>query len=166
MASRLWDKDVSLWLSSPNRSPDKAQSIADRLGWLHSIEWMRPRVGELRAWAGEIAGRYDRAILLGMGGASLAAAVFASLFAPARGGLPLEVLDTTNPDEIARVAGGDLRRCLFIVASKSGSTVETVALYRFLLRTTGRAMRRPAVPLCGDYRCGVRTAGAGKPSGR
>ena len=130
-ASRLWDKDVSLWQSSPNGSADKAQSIADRLGWLHSIEWMQPRVDELRAWAGQIAGHYDRAILLGMGGSSLAAAVFASLFAPARGGLPLEVLDTTNPDEIARVAGGDLRRCLFIVSSKSGTTVETVALYHF-----------------------------------
>ena len=127
MASRLWDKDVSLWLSSP----DKAQSIAEGLGWLHSIEWMQPRVDELRAWAGQIAGHYDRAILLGMGGSSLAAAVFASLFAPARGYLPLEVLDTTNPDEITRVAGGDLRRCLFIVASKSGTTVETVALYHF-----------------------------------
>ena len=131
LASRLWDKDASLWLSSSNRSPDKAQSIAARLGWLHSIEWMQPRVDELRAWAGQIAGHYDRAILLGMGGSSLAAAVFASLFAPARGYLPLEVLDTTNPDEIARVAGGDLRRCLFIVASKSGTTVETVALYHF-----------------------------------
>ena len=131
LASRLWDKDASLWLSSPNGSPNKAQSIADRLGWLHSIEWMQPRVDELRAWAGQIAGHYDRAILLGMGGSSLAAAVFASLFAPARGGLPLEVLDTTNPDEITRVAGGDLRRCLFIVASKSGTTVETVALYDF-----------------------------------
>ena len=131
MASRLWDKDASLWLSSPDRSSDKAQSIADRLGWLHSIEWMQPRVDELRAWAGQIAGHYDRAILLGMGGSSLAAAVFASLFAPARGGLPLEVLDTTNPDEITRVAGGDLRRCLFIVSSKSGTTVETVDLYHF-----------------------------------
>ena len=131
LASRLWDKDASLWQSSPDRSSDRAQSIADRLGWLHSIEWMQPRVDELRAWAGKIVGHYDRAILLGMGGSSLAAAVFASLFAPARGGLPLEVLDTTNPDEITRVAGGDLRRCLFIVSSKSGSTVETVALYHF-----------------------------------
>ena len=129
LASRLWRKDVSLW----QPSADEARVIADRLGWLHAIDWMRARVGELRGWAEEVAqsGNYERAILLGMGGSSLAPAVFASLFKPAAGYLPLQVVDTTHPDEVARIAAGDLRRCLFIVASKSGSTVETMDLYHF-----------------------------------
>ena len=115
-------------------SADDAKSISARLGWLHCIEWMQPRADELHTWAGQIAqsGHYDRAIVLGMGGSSLAAAVVASLFEPAPGYLPLTVVDTTHPDEIARIAAaGDLRRCLFIVASKSGATVETVDLYQF-----------------------------------
>lgn len=133
MASRLWRKDVSLWPSSPDTRPDNAKFISARLGWLHSVEWMQSRVGELRAWAGQLvqSGHYDRAVLLGMGGSSLAPAVFASLFEPARGYLPVKVIDTTNPDEITRVAGGDLCRCLFIVSSKSGTTVETLDLYHF-----------------------------------
>ena len=136
-ASRLWQKDVSLWQpapqNSPKNAPDTAASIAARLGWLHSIEWMTSRADALQEWAGQVAqsGHFERAIVLGMGGSSLAPAVFASLFAPARGGLPLQVIDTTEPDAVARAGSGDLRRCLFIVASKSGATVETADLYRF-----------------------------------
>ncbi len=120
---------MSLWQSAA----DHADAITARLGWLHGVEWMQARAGELRAFAGQIAesGHYERAILLGMGGSSLAPAVFASLFEPAPGGLPLAVVDTTHPGEIARIADGDLRRCLFIVSSKSGDTVETIDLYHF-----------------------------------
>ena len=131
LATRLWRKDVSIW---PTLA-DSADPISARLGWLDSIGWLQSRAGELQAWAAQIVscGDYDRVILLGMGGSSLAPAVFASLFAPARGALPLTVIDTTNPDEITRLAGraGDLRRCLFIVSSKSGTSVETVDLYSF-----------------------------------
>jgi hypothetical protein len=64
-----------------------------------------------------------------MGGSSLAPAVFASLFRSIPDYLPLDVIDTTSPDEISRIAGTDLHRCLFIVSSKSGTTIETVDLY-------------------------------------
>ena len=141
LASRLWRKDASLW----QPSADEAQAIADRLGWLHSIEWMRVRAGELRGWAEGVAqsGHYDRAILLGMGGSSLAPAVFASLFKPAAGYLPLQVVDTTHPDEVARITDSDLRRCLFVVASKSGTTVETIDLYHFFRAQLARQCADP-----------------------
>ncbi len=114
-------------------------AIAARLGWLDSIGWMQARSGAMQAWVERIVrrGEYERVVVLGMGGASMAAAVFAALFKPARGYLPLTVVDTTHPDEIARLGGGsgggdwDLRRCLFVVASKSGATLETMALYRY-----------------------------------
>lgn len=129
LASRLWRRDVSMW----HQPVARAAALAARLGWLDSIDWMRERVGELQAWAGAVAasGDYRRVILLGMGGSSLAPAVFASLFAPGPGGLPLTVIDTTHPGDLAGRAGRDWRRCLFIVSSKSGATVETVDLYHF-----------------------------------
>jgi len=129
LASRLWRRDVSMW----HQPAARAAALAARLGWLDSIDWMRERAGELQAWAGAIAasGHYRRVILLGMGGSSLAPAVFASLFAPGPGGLPLTVIDTTHPGDLAGRAGRDWRRCLFIVSSKSGATVETVDLYHF-----------------------------------
>ena len=157
LASRLWQRDASLWQTPA----DSVDAISTRLGWLDSIGWMRNRAGELQKWAAAIAasGDYERVILLGMGGSSLAPAVFASLFAPAPGYPPLTVLDTTNPGDIARISGGDLRRCLFVVASKSGDTIETVSLYRFfraqlacpdpssrfvLITDDGSALHRPA----------------------
>lgn len=129
LASRLWRRDVSMW----HQPATCAAALAARLGWLDSIDWMRERAGELQAWAGAVAasGDYRRVILLGMGGSSLAPAVFASLFAPGPGGLPLTVIDTTHPGDLAGRAGRDWRRCLFIVSSKSGGTVETVDLYHF-----------------------------------
>lgn len=129
LASRLWRRDVSMW----HQPAARGAALAARLGWLDSIDWMRERAGELQAWAGAVAasGRYRRVILLGMGGSSLAPAVFASLFAPGPGGLPLTVIDTTHPGDLAGRAGRDWRRCLFIVSSKSGATVETVDLYHF-----------------------------------
>ncbi|MGR3913099.1 MAG: hypothetical protein OD918_00995 [Gammaproteobacteria bacterium] len=127
LASRLWRKDASLWRASPG---DFA-AVTAGLGWLECIDWMRARADALSGWAAAQAGRYERAILLGMGGASLAPAVMASLFAPAPGGIALRVVDTTHPDDIARVADSGLRGCLFIVASKSGETRETLDLYAF-----------------------------------
>ena len=157
LASRLWQRDASLWQTPA----DSIDAISTRLGWLDSIDWMLNRASELQKWAATVAasGDYERVILLGMGGSSLAPAVFASLFAPAPGYPPLTVLDTTNPGDIARIAGGDLRRCLFVVASKSGDTIETVSLYRFfraqlacpepssrfvLITDDGSALHRPA----------------------
>ena len=126
-ATRLWRGDASLWSLSDD-------DVAAGLGWLHCVDWLQPRVAELQNWAATVAQsrRYERAILIGMGGSSLAAMVFASLFPPASGYPPLTVLDSTDPDAITRViADGDLRNCLFIVAGKSGGTVETADLFSF-----------------------------------
>jgi len=127
LASRLWRKDASLW----RESPEDFAAVTAALGWLECIDWMHARAGALRRWAAAQAGRYERAILLGMGGASLAPAVMASLFAPAPGGIALQIVDTTHPGDIARVLDAGLRDCLFIVSSKSGDTRETLDLYAF-----------------------------------
>lgn len=94
---------------------------------------MQSRVCELETWAQQMVsgGRFERVIVVGMGGASLTAAVFAALFKPVVGYLPLTLLDTTHPHDIARLTPSDLSRCLFIVCSKSGTTVETVDLYQY-----------------------------------
>ncbi|MGI9310849.1 MAG: bifunctional transaldolase/phosoglucose isomerase, partial [bacterium] len=128
LATRLWRKDASLWCARAREH----DAIRARLGWLDCVAWMQSRADELQQWAARTAGSgdFDRVIVLGMGGSSLAPAVFASKFAPTSRGLKLQVLDSTCPDEIARVADGDLRRCLFIVASKSGDTLETLDLHR------------------------------------
>ena len=108
-------------------------SIENRLGWLDLPTSMRVDVPRLEAFfvEVEVAG-LERAVLLGMGGSSLAAETMAQTLDVAPNHLPLTVLDSTDPAQVQRAAGqGPLERTLFIVASKSGTTAEVDALYRY-----------------------------------
>lgn len=132
-ASRVWHRDPALWTSEP----EHIKVITNRLGWLTSIDLMQGACADLKAFAEEIrAEGMTHAVVLGMGGSSLAPAMFASILgeAAAAGGWPitLRVLDTTDPDSIRALdAQIDLRRTLFVVASKSGGTQEVTAFYEY-----------------------------------
>jgi transaldolase/glucose-6-phosphate isomerase len=119
---RIWRKDHTVWKDDPTE-------ITNRLGWLSVMDLMHERIGELESFAEQAAADgLETAVLLGMGGSSLAPEVFARTFGTAEGALELIVLDTTHPDTIARVSGQlDMRTTLFIVASKSGTTTETLS---------------------------------------
>ena len=127
--TRLWRKDARLL----SESPDVQASIVHRLGWLDAPATMPAVVGDLEACAAEV--RRDgitEVVLLGMGGSALAADVFARTFGAAPGHPSLSVLDTTDPEAICAIrARLSLARTLFLVASKSGTTPETLALYRY-----------------------------------
>ncbi len=127
--ARIWKKDAGLWTGSEAGQA----SIVNRLGWLEAHDTMRAHLPELTALAAAArAEGFTDVVLLGMGGSSLAADVLASIFPPAPGALALTVLDTTDPGAIrSTLARLKLPRTLFIVSSKSGTTVEMLALYRF-----------------------------------
>ncbi|MDA0256368.1 MAG: transaldolase, partial [Chloroflexi bacterium] len=117
---RLWAHDHTLWAEEP-------REIADRLGWLTVDEEMRGHVEDIEAFARQVidAG-YRTAVLMGMGGSSLAPEVLATTFGQRPRALELVVLDTTDPKQIAEVANRlEAGRTLFIAASKSGGTIET-----------------------------------------
>lgn len=122
---RIWARDAGLW------SDDAAvqEKIANRLGWLTVAERLREEVGDLAAFGEEVreAG-YTRAVLLGMGGSSLCVEVLRLAIGPAEGYPQLTVVDTTDPATIRALADElDLATTLFIVASKSGGTLETLS---------------------------------------
>ncbi|MGH7311767.1 MAG: ribose 5-phosphate isomerase B, partial [Candidatus Rokuibacteriota bacterium] len=126
---RIWKKDPALWSDVARVQA----AIAQRLGWLDAPAAMRGQVNELRGFAAGLrAEGFTDAVLLGMGGSSLAAEVLAATFPPGAGGLTLTVLDTTDPGAI-RAARERLKlaHTLFVVSSKSGTTTEMLALYRF-----------------------------------
>ncbi len=120
VAGRLQAGDHTLWAADP-------AGISNRLGWLTAPEDFAGRAGEIEAFAGEaVAAGLDDVVLLGMGGSSLAAEVIASAHGGAPGHPVLTVLDTTDPAEVRALdARLDRSRTLFVVASKSGTTVET-----------------------------------------
>ncbi len=125
-ATKLFGRDHTLWF------PEPRPELTDRLGWLELPETMEGRLGELVELAESVrADGITRVVLLGMGGSSLAPEVFERTFGAAQGWPELEVLDTTHPEAVAaRTAQLDLEHTLFVVASKSGGTVETLSLFR------------------------------------
>jgi len=117
---RVWAGDHTVWKPHPTE-------IANRLGWLQAPWWAAERVDELGALRRELLDEgFTDLLLMGMGGSSLAASVLAALAEVE--GLRFHLLDTTNPEEIAAIEQAvDLERTLFVVASKSGTTIETVS---------------------------------------
>ena len=87
---------------------------------------MRDQVSDLTAFREQIkSDGYTHAVLLGMGGSSLAPEVFQNTFSNRSGYPKLHVLDSTHPEAVESVAAAvDLRHTLFIVSSKSGTTME------------------------------------------
>ncbi len=126
---RLMAKDASLW----SDEPEQQAKIRDRLGWLTLHDAMAVRRAELEDFGQEVRARgYQRAVLLGMGGSSLAPEVLQATFGAAPGRPELTVLDTTDPASILALERSlDLPRTLFIVSSKSGTTLETLSLFRY-----------------------------------
>jgi len=128
-ARRVWEKDPTLWKPDPNEQ----QEITDRLGWLTVMTTMRAEIPRLRALHDEVrADGFSDAVLMGMGGSSLAPEVMRETFATGDAAPRLHVLDSTDPATILDVVQQiDLQHTLFIVASKSGGTIETLSHFRF-----------------------------------
>ena len=125
VVQRIWSRDGTLWALAG--TPE----VENRLGWLDITHRMREQCGELREWAQEMRAQYERFVLLGMGGSSLAPEVLKRSF----GVDGFVALDSTDPAEVAKVQEGP--RTLFIVATKSGGTVETLSQYRHFRERAG-----------------------------
>lgn len=121
---RMWACDHRLWKQDPT-------DIANRLGWLTIVEYMQDRAEDLLTFAASAKKRGIRdVVLLGMGGSSLGPEVLRATFGPSNGFPRLWVLDSTVPGWIQQVTQAiDPARSLFILASKSGGTIEVMSLF-------------------------------------
>jgi transaldolase / glucose-6-phosphate isomerase len=126
LVERIWERDPTVWTGH-----DEAQW----LGWLDEPLRMRQRVAELAGFAAGVAEDADDVVLLGMGGSSLAPEVLARAFVARY----FTVLDTTHPKAIRRLDERlDVDRTVFIVSSKSGTTLETRSHFDFFWEKTGK----------------------------
>jgi len=134
VVARLWAKDHTLWKPEPTE-------IANRLGWLKVAEQMREQVGSLRAFAQSMrAAGFRHVVLLGMGGSSLGPEVLRCTFGSTRGYPRLWVLDSTVPGAVREVTQSiHPARTLFILASKSGGTIEVLSLFSHFWNLVARA---------------------------
>ena len=136
-AARLARHDPTLW----GDDPAHVKVAAHRLGWLNSPATMRPQTSALRAFAAEIVAEgFTHALLLGMGGSSLAPEVLRRSLGVRPGSLDLAVLDNTSAAAVqAALDGRDPARTLFVVSSKSGTTVEVASFERLAHAWVARA---------------------------
>ena len=125
-ACRMWRRDPTLW------AEEDTPEITNRLGWLNLPESMQEQAEEITSFADSVKDAFDDVVVLGMGGSSLAPDVFGKVFDAADGYPDLTVLDSTHPDAVTALADDlALERTLFVVASKSGTTTETLSFFRY-----------------------------------
>lgn len=124
--NRIWAHDHTVWQPDPTE-------ISNRLGWLHSPQMMQDNLHRLGKLVDSVrAEGYTHVLVLGMGGASLAADLFSQVFEVQEGYPALAVLDSTTPEAVSIYAERlDPARTLFLVSSKSGTTVETRSFFKF-----------------------------------
>ncbi len=114
-AGRLFAQDDTLW------GPDAQPEASKRLSWVGLPRSSRPLIGQIAALRDEFTGKgLDHVVLCGMGGSSLAPEVICET-----AGVPLTVLDSSQPDMVRASLGDRLQQTVVVVSSKSGSTVET-----------------------------------------
>ncbi|WP_456434166.1 phosphoheptose isomerase [Thermosulfuriphilus sp.] len=137
---RLWEKDPSLWSSDE----EVQRAIANRLGWLDLPQTMPAKIEEIQMVSQGIKDEFEAVCLLGMGGSSLFALTLSKIFGPEAGYPYFFVLDTTDPEEVAKIEEDfDLTRVLFVVASKSGTTIEVVSLFKYFWAKLEELKERP-----------------------
>jgi len=140
-AAGLWHRDPSVW----SGDADVQKKIANRLGWLASPALMADSLDRLQRFAADV--RRDgisHVVLLGMGGSSLAPEVFHRVLGVAPGWPRFQMLDSTDPEAV-RSASTPPDRTLYLLSSKSGTTIEPNVLaahFRRALEDAGVA--RPA----------------------
>ncbi|CAN5864480.1 hypothetical protein BH18ACI4_BH18ACI4_27510 [soil metagenome] len=142
VVQRIWHKDALLWKTDTAHQ----EIIRNSLGWLTVASEMSTVVDDLTEFADQIrgSGEFKHVVLCGMGGSSLCPEVIRQTFGHQSGYPRLLVLDSTDPDGLAAFANQvDLDHCLFIIASKSGTTTEPLVFYKYWYNQVAQRTQNP-----------------------
>lgn len=142
VVDRLWAKDYRLWKPDP-------KEIRDRLGWLTLHKQMRTHLDDLQRCVAAARNMCIKdVVLLGMGGSSLGPEVLRTTFHPRKQSPRLWVLDSTVPGWVRKVTASiNPTRTLFLVASKSGGTIEVLSLFTHFWNLVSKN----STHTCGDH---------------
>lgn len=140
--SRMWEHDPTFW----TKDPAGMEEARKRMGWLDAPQKSRDLLPDIHCLVDEVrAANYTHALLLGMGGSSLAPEVMRLIFGVAEGGLDLAILDSTDPAQVKAYADrSPADRTLYIVSSKSGGTAEVKAFFDYFWEKTQKAVGEQA----------------------
>jgi len=135
IVERIWKKDFTVWENKPDE-------ISNRLGWLDCPEITKKSFNEINIFVEEVRKEgFTDALLMGMGGSSLAPEVFRLTFGVKKGFLDLHVLDSTHPEAILDFEKKlDPDKTLYIVSTKSGGTVETMSFMKYFFTSISKKL--------------------------
>jgi glucose-6-phosphate isomerase len=133
--SRIWQKDYTVWRKDPSE-------ISNRLGWLDCVDVKKKSFDKINSFVNDIRNEgFKDALLMGMGGSSLAPEVFRLTFGVQKGYLDLHVLDSTHPETVLEYEKKlDSSSTLFIVSTKSGGTVETMSFMKYFFTSVSKKL--------------------------
>jgi len=139
--TRIFSKDTTLWGQTPNVQ----KKISNRLGWLDAPTFTRKNLNVLNQLTEKvISAGFKHVVLLGMGGSSLASEVFKQLLPQEDKQLSMDVLDNTNPKAVNHFFSQlVVTDTIFIVATKSGTTLETKCLFDFFYNEVKKVTNNP-----------------------
>jgi glucose-6-phosphate isomerase len=137
IVNRIWKKDYTVWKNDPTE-------ISNRLGWLDCIDVTKKKFNEINSFIEEIrTAGFTQALIMGMGGSSLAPEVFRLTFGVKNGYLDLHVLDSTHPEAVLKYEKElDASKTLYIVSTKSGGTIETISFMKFFFNIALKKLGR------------------------
>jgi glucose-6-phosphate isomerase len=138
--ARIWQKDHTVWRKDPTE-------ITNRLGWLDCVEVTKKSLTEIKSFVDEVRKYgFTDALLMGMGGSSLAPEVFRLSFGVKKDFLDLHVLDSTHPGAILDFEKKlNPEKTLYIVSTKSGGTVETMSFMKYLFTSVSKKLGKENV---------------------
>ena len=140
---KMWSKDASPWSTDPAHE----KIIKNALGWLDIPQHMLEEVADLRQLGKEVATKFQHLVVLGMGGSSLAPDIMRATFGKVENFPQLHILDSSDPVQIHELEEElDLQRTLFIVASKSGTTTEPDAYFRYFFDKVAKKVGAAKAP--------------------
>lgn len=133
--ARIWQKDHTVWRKDP-------AEISNRLGWLDCVEVTRKFFNDINSFVEDVRKEgFTDALLMGMGGSSLAPEVFRLTFGMKQGYLDLHVLDSTHPEAILEYEKKlNPEKTLYIVSTKSGGTVETMSFMKYFFTSVSKKL--------------------------
>ena len=126
IVERVWQKDYTVWGNKP-------EEISNRLGWLDIVEATSNAISEIEEFVHSVKSEgFTNALLMGMGGSSLAPEVFRLTFGVKESYFDLAVLDSTHPEAVREFSDKlKTEDTLYIVSTKSGGTIETISFMKY-----------------------------------
>ncbi len=137
--TRLFEKDAELF----SLDPETKKKVIERLDWIEGYRYIEPKIQELKAFTEEVRKSFKYVLWCGMGGSGLFPYVLSQIFTPKEGYLTLYVLDTNDPLHIKEAENLPLKETLVVIASKSGTTLETLSHFKYFWEKMKSLTQKP-----------------------